>query len=158
MGILFTGYKKGLKTVTHVPKVGRPCLLTQELFDKIIEAVPRGLRPNTIAGLCGVAPKNLEYWLKTGMKDMEEGNSTIFSQLCAKFHNARTLKIAQWIEHIENRVQNWTALWELLKVCAREDFGVEAVEYKELLEMYSGLSESFKKFTQQPIQGVNQDG
>ena len=59
---------------------------------------------------------------------------------------------------VEKRLPNWKATWELVKTVAREDFGVEAVEYKELLEIINNLSEAFKRFRENPLQGAMNHG
>ncbi len=59
---------------------------------------------------------------------------------------------------VKARRTNWQASWQLLCSIAREDFGVEAVEYKELLELFNKLSESFKRFSENPLQGAMSHG
>lgn len=133
-------------------KVGRPAGLTPEIRQNIIEAVPKGLRPQTIAHLARVHPNNLKRWLKQGENDYENSVNSEYAQLWSDFNHTKALKIVQWLGDMESRLQNWQALWELIRSVAREDFGVEAVEYKELLDLYTKLSEAFKRFTENPLQ------
>jgi hypothetical protein len=139
-------------------RTGAPVTLTQEVHDRLIGAVSYGLRPETIANLARVHPNNLRRWLKKGSYDAENGISSEYAQLWWDFNQTKADKISQWLRDIEQRLPNWQAAWELVKSVAREDFGMEAVEYKELLEIINNLSEAFKRFKENPLQGAMNHG
>lgn len=139
-------------------RTGAPVTLTQELHNRLIEAVSYGLRPETIANLARVHPNNLRRWLKKGSDDAEQGIVSEYAQLWWDYNYHKADKIAQWLRDVEKRLPNWQATWELVKTVAREDFGVEAVEYKELLEIINNLSEAFKRFRENPLQGAMNHG
>ena len=139
-------------------QVGRPLTLSQDVKDRIFEAIPLAFRPTTIAHYAKVHPNNLKRWLKLGYDDAEQGLSTEYAQFWAEFNHRVAQKVTNWLKDVEERKQNWQATWELVKSVARDDYGVEAVEYKELLELFNSLSEAFKRFTENPLQGAVQNG
>lgn len=138
--------------------MGRPLTLTDDVKQRLIDAVSVAFRPITIAHYAKVHPNNLKRWLKMGNDDAELGLSTPYAHFWAEFNHKKAEKVVQWLKDVEQRLPNWQATWELIKSVAREDYGVEAVEYKELLEMFNGLSEAFKRFTDNPLQGAMTNG
>jgi hypothetical protein len=134
---------------------GHPHTLNKEIRDRLIKATPLALRPGTIAGLARVHPNNFRRWLKLGSEDHEAGKWSEHSQLWCDYNFAKSKKIVEWLKNVEKRLPNWQALWELIRTVGREDFGVEAVEYKELLDLYSKLSDAFKRFSENPLQGAS---
>lgn len=142
----------------HKPRMGAPVTLDQAAHDRIIEAVALAFRPETIANLAKVHPNNLRRWLKTGSDHAENGISSEYAHLWWNYNHKKAEKVVSWLRDVEQRLPNWQATWELIKSVAREDYGVEAVEYKELLEMFNGLSEAFKRFTDNPLQGAMNHG
>ena len=139
----------------YQPQVGRPLALTNEVKARLLDAVSIAFRPETIANYAMVPPPTLRRWLKKGMEDAVEGISSPHAQFWLEFNHKKALKVIQWLKDIEQRLPNWQATWELVKSVAREDFGVEAVEYKELLEMFNTLGEALKRSTENPMsQGV----
>ena len=136
------------------PQVGRPPQLTEESHDRIISIVPQAFKVNTTALASAVAPASLRRWLKQGEEDHLEGNDTISARLWINFGLAQSTKVLSWLRLIEERVPSWQALWELTRAVAKEDYGVDSVEYKELLDLYTKLSESFKRFSENQVQGV----
>jgi hypothetical protein len=152
---------KELQRMEYQPQVGRPLTLTDEVKERVLQAVSLAFRPQTIAHYAKVHPNNLKRWLKLGCEDAEQGLSTEYAQFWSEFHHKQAAKVVQWLKDVEDRRQNWQATWELVKSVAREDYGVEAVEYKELLEMFNGLSEAFKRFSENPLsqsQGASNHG
>ena len=135
-------------------KVGRPCNLNQEEAKRILAFVPRGLIVGQVARLSKIPKRTLSSWLKRGEDEINIEPRSIFVQFLLEFEYLRGIEIAQMLEEMRRRVPGWQALWEILKSIAREDFGVEAVEYKELLDLFTKLSESFKRFTDNQGQGV----
>lgn len=119
--------------------------LTDEVVEIVVGNVKRGLTVGQIARLSKLAKSSLRNWLKHGEQDLENGNSTIFSQLWLRVEEIRGNEIADMLDDVRARKKNWQAPWEILRVIAREDFGCEAYEYKELLELYLKLREDFKR-------------
>ena len=135
----------------YQPQVGRPLALTAEVKARLLDAVSIAFRPETIANYAMVPPPTLRRWLKTGMEEAVQGISSPYAQFWLEFNHKKAIKVIQWLSDIERRLPGWQATWELVKAVAREDFGVEAVEYKELLEMFNGLSDAFKRFSENPL-------
>lgn len=140
------------------PQVGRPWELTEEVHARIISIVPKAFKVHTTALASGVASSTLRRWLKEGEEDHLAKRDTIVARLYVDFGIAQSSKVLKWLEQIEERVPGWQALWELTRAVAKEDYGVDSVEYKELLDLYTKLSESFKRFSENPVQGVQQNG
>lgn len=150
---------QGLQRMELKPQMGRPLLLlSDEVKERILNAVSLAFRPTTIAHYAKVHPNNLKRWLKMGNEDAEAGISSEYAHFWAEFNHKQAEKIIGWLKDIEQRLPNWQATWELVKAVAREDYGIEAIEYKELLEIVNHLSESFKRLTENPIQGVLRNG
>lgn len=126
--------------------VGFHTTLTDEALERIISNVRRGLTVNMIAGVSHTPPNNLRRWLKRGQEDVESGEgNTIFAQLWLKFHAERNEEIMTLLDRVRSGGKNWQGPWEIVKAVAREDFGQEAIEYKELVEMFAKLSQDFKQ-------------
>ncbi len=140
------------------PKKGRPWSLTQDIIDRIVLNIPYGLRLHTIAGLAQVPHNTLDRWLKKGADDFEENIESLFAQLWTKWTLKRAEKLSLWLSRIELCQANWQALWELVKAVGKEDFGMEATEYKELLAIVTKLTDTVKRIMDNPLQGVVQHG
>lgn len=125
--------------------VGFHTNLTDHAMEKIISNVRRGLTVNMVAGLSLVPRENLRRWLHRGKDDAHGGQDTIFAQLWGKFERERTEEIMTLLERVRAGGKNWQGPWEIVKAVAREDFGTEAIEYKELVEMFTRLSQDFKQ-------------
>lgn len=132
-------------------RMGAPVTLDQETHNRIVDAVSLAFRPETIANLAKVHPTNLRRWLKKGSEHAEEGIDSEYSHLWWNYSYMKALKVVKWLSDIEQRLPGWQATWELVKAVAREDYGIEAIEYKELLEIINGLSEDFKRFSENPL-------
>ncbi len=126
--------------------VGFHTTLTDEAMQRIISNVRRGLTVNMIAGVSRIPSKNLRRWLQRGQEEIENGDDTsIFAQLCLKFHEERNEEIISLLERVRSGGKNWQGSWEIVRAVAREDFGQEAVEYKELVEMFTKLNHDFRQ-------------
>lgn len=122
--------------------------LNEEVIARIIPNVRRGLAIGVIAGVSKVPKENLRRWLNRGKEDAQNGQDSIFAQLWVKFEAERNEEILTLLEFVRGGKKNWMGPWELVKAVAREDFGTEATEYKELVEMFAKLSQDFKQLTQ----------
>lgn len=137
-------------------RTGAPVTLDKEIHQRIVQAVSLAFRPETVANLAMVHPNNLRRWLKNGSEHAEQGIRSEYAQLWWDYQHAKAKKVIQWLADIEKRLSGWQATWELVKAVAREDFGIEAVEYKELLEFITKLSEDFKRFSENPLHTQSQ--
>lgn len=125
--------------MANKPGAGRPTELTDFFYNKIIDNVQKGLRPETIANLSMVVPASLRLWLKRGEKESLEQKDTIYAKLFLNYHKKKAEKVLKYLEQIEMRLANWQALWNLVQSIARDDFGLDNYEYKELVEKYEKL-------------------
>jgi hypothetical protein len=138
--------------------VGFHTKLTKAMHQSIIDAIPLVLTPKLIAKYCRIVPQTLLRWLVDGARDAEQGEDTLFAQLYYDFDQKLAHVAQDLIDDLKTRKTNWQAPYELLKIIAREDFGTEAQDYKELLEMYKKLSNDLKRLIENPLQGVGNNG
>lgn len=139
-------------------KPGFHTTLTPDLHAEIIANVPGNYTGGQVARMTCIPKQTLNGWLKRGREEAEKDIHSVYSQLAVEFEKARGQEIKNMLDDVRKRLPNWQACWEILRTVAREDFGMEAVEYKELLDLYTKLSEAFKRFTENPIQGGNGNG
>lgn len=125
--------------------MGPPVTLTEEVAQRILSEVPRGLVVGQVARLSRTPGTTLKRWLKKGLDDAVNGQSSIFAHLWLEFETLRGVEITKMLEYVQSAGKNWQGPWEVLKAVAREDFGTEAIEYKELVEMFAKLSQDFKQ-------------
>lgn len=132
--------------------------LTPQMHAKIIECVPRVLMPKQVAKLAKIHPDTILNWLKRGMDDVKSETGTVFAQLFLDYQEKLGEEVEKLISKMQICNKYWQAAYELLKVAAREDFGHDTEEYKELLEMYTRLFESHERLAQNKLQGVINHG
>jgi hypothetical protein len=149
--------QKELQTMPANP-IGFHTNLTPHVKDHIVSHVPGNYVIGQVARMAMIPKRTLARWLKRGEEEAETEKQSIFTQLWLEFELKRGSEIMEMLADVKMRRTNWQASWELLRTIAREDFGVEAVEYKELLDLYTKLSEAFKRFTDSPLQGVVSNG
>lgn len=138
--------------------VGFHTSLTDDVASHILEHVEGNYVIGQIARMARIPKTTLRRWLMRGEEEANEHKDSVFAQLWINLEQKRGVEIKSMLEDVRARKTNWQASWELLRCIAREDFGVEAIEYKELLELFNNLSEAFKRFTENPLQGVVQNG
>lgn len=138
--------------------VGFHTNLNDHVKAHILEHVPGNYVIGQVARMSKVPRQTLTRWLKRGEEDAINNNGSIFAHLWADFEQKRGEEIKSMLEDVRARRTNWQATWELLKAIAREDFGVDAVEIKELLERVDKLSEAVKRMIENPLHGVVSDG
>jgi hypothetical protein len=134
--------------------VGFHTTLTDEVREHILSFAARGLVIGQVARLSRTPRETLRRWLKKGEEEANLGNSTIYSQLWVEFEERRGDEIDKMLQDVKARKTNWQASWELLRSVAREDFGMDSYEFKELLDMYLKLREDFKRLKDKPLQGT----
>lgn len=138
--------------------VGFHTKLLPHVKEHILSNVDGNYVIGQVARMSSIPKRTLSSWLKRGEEEALEGKDTIFAQLLLGFELKRGNAIKDMLLDVKERKTNWQAPWELLRTIAREDFGIEAVEYKELLDLYAKLSEAFKRFTENPLHGVVSNG
>lgn len=136
----------------YKPQVGRPCHLTEEEAKRILEFVPRGLVLGQVARLAKVPKRTLSRWLKDGEDQADNPELSIFTQFWLDFEQKRGVEIDKMVDDVRNRLTNWQASWELLRSIAREDFGADSLDMKELLANFEKLSQDFKQFRENALQ------
>ncbi len=141
--------------------IGFHTSLTDEALEKIISNVRRGLTVGMVAGVSRVPKESLRRWLIRGKEDAQkEIKDSIFAQLWVRFEEERNEEIMTLLERVRSGGKNWQGPWEIVKAVAREDFGQEAVEYKELVEMFTKLNHDFRQLQTGALKalGDNKDG
>lgn len=113
--------------------------LSDYLIKQIIEATPKLMIVNQIAGYCGIPKSTLGDWLKRGAKEGKEGKDTLFAQLSAQFHTAKAKRCHELLTKVEGDQENMKAYSWLLEKCFREDFGAESQELRELRELFEEI-------------------
>ncbi len=126
--------------------------LTPNLHDEIIANVKKVITPTQVARLSKIPQPTLWHWLNRGFREVKDNKNTIYSQLAIDFDHALAELIEELIEKLRSGNRSWQAHHELLKVAAKEDFGGNAIEFKELVEKYQVLYQSYKKLVDNPIQ------
>lgn len=113
--------------------------LSEYLIKQIIEATPKLMIVNQIAGYCGIPKSTLGDWLKRGAKEGKEGKDTLFAQLSAQFHTAKAKRCHDLLMKVEGDQENMKAYSWLLEKCFREDFGAESQELRELRDLFEEI-------------------
>lgn len=132
------------------PKRGAPVSYDRKKHLKIIlDAVPKVMSIGQVANLTGIPRPTLQYWLKKGQDDQEQGLSTEFTHLLAEFRKLQAIEVYQLISDIKALKKNWPAAAWLLEKCFREDFGVDV----ELIKRIDQLEQILSKLTGSNING-----
>ena len=71
------------------PKLGRRCLLTPEMHEKIIAYIRDGNYYEVACAACGICEKTLYTWRENGEADIASGKDTKFSQFLLAISQAR---------------------------------------------------------------------
>lgn len=124
---------------------GRPCLLTPEEHERVLTFVEKGLVLGQIARLARIPKRTLVNWLTRGEKESEDEPSSKFVQFWLDFEEIRAKAISTLMNDIRERLPNWQASWEMLRSAAREDFGLDAGNMQELVDIITKLKEDVEK-------------
>ncbi len=138
--------------------VGFHTSLDENVMNHILQHVEGNYVVGQVARMAMIPRETLRRWLKRGEEEANRAEFTIFAQLWARFEEKRGFEIKSMLEDVRGRKTNWQAIWELLKSVAKEDFGVDAIEYKELLEKIEKLSQAFVKLSEDSLHGVVDNG
>lgn len=148
--------------VSYTPQVGRPPqLLEEEYIPKIVEGFEKCFSVRRAAGWAGLSPWYLKKWLSEGEEDLMHGvqslNATLFLEVSYKLSQ----KASRYIATLERCPKNPGSIIWLLERCLRDDYGQDSEEYKELVDLYTKLLESYKRLadnSQSQLQGVINHG
>lgn len=126
--------------------IGFHTKLTDEVKALILGCVSDALTLNVTAKIVGIHPKTLKNWMRQGEEDLLEEKWTPFAQLFLEIEQKRGIELACFIDDMKNRRKNWQAAWELLRALNREDYGVDAEEFKELLQVVVKLNAKLQMY------------
>ncbi len=140
--------------------LGAPSGLTPEVHKTIIDAVPLVLMPRQVARYTKLPQTTLLRWLSNGKRDQAANVNSNYAQLWMEFEHVLSKEINILLEKVRTGAKNWQGAHEILKVAARDDFGGDAIEYKELVDLYNKLFESYKRLQEKPLtaQGAIEHG
>jgi hypothetical protein len=123
----------------------RPEKLTDEVIAKILYFAEADLLLNNAARCARVHEDTLKRWMELGRQDIKDDRETFLASFYLQVREKQALKISKLLDMIETGAKNWQALAWKLEKCFREDFGLDAPEYKELLDRYLELSNDLKR-------------
>jgi hypothetical protein len=144
-------------TSKHAPPV---IPLDDEQTRLFLHYVGEDLLLSNAARHIGITPGRLMRLMERGMTDIEEGEiNSVFAQLYTSTTKKQAEKISNLLYKIELCQKNWQALAWKLEKCFKEEFSIDAPEFKQLLEKYLKLSEDYQRLKDKPsLQGAMTDG
>lgn len=125
-----------------INREGRPTGLSQEIAEKVILHVREQLSITNAARLSGVPSSTVLTWIKRGLTEAEQGESSDFAQFSLGIKKAQGEKVKEYLDTLSARVNNWQAIAWILERCCAEDFGKDSELYKQLLEDYKMLMQT----------------
>ena len=111
----------------------------------------------------GLHPNRISDWMEQGGKDVNDELDTPHARFYQSCRKNQAINASELLKRIDTCPKNWQALAWKLEKCLKEEFGNEAAEYKELVEMFTKLSQDFKQFKAgmmlpAPVTGETKDG
>jgi hypothetical protein len=76
------GSTNGKAPQTPRKKRGRPCKLTPEVHERLVEALSSGCYRDTAAQAVGIHVATFYRWIETGEADIEQGRESPYRDLC----------------------------------------------------------------------------
>jgi len=125
--------------------VGFHTTLTPEVHDRLVQAAREVIVPTQVAHRARIPKNTFHGWIKRGLVDMEEGNSTIYAQLANDYYHALSDVVAESIKDIRRCPKNYQALTWLLERCFRKDFGNDSELIVEILSNFDRINELLEK-------------
>jgi predicted glycosyltransferase involved in capsule biosynthesis len=138
-------------------KVGAPCTLTDEIKEHILSFVEDGVLPHQVARLSKTPYTTLRRWLVRGEEDVNNNESTIYSQFWLDYEHKKGLSVQFLINNLKN-AKSWQAHWELLKTMDKENFGADCDAFQKLLENMQKLSDDYRALANKPPVTGRNDG
>ena len=123
--------------IVAVARTGRPPELNSDLYQRLLDAVPKVIIQRHVAASCGVHEDVFARWLKRGTEEHREGINSIYAQFRMDYHDARTKVVREKLEIITNNPELRAGNSWILEKCFREDFGKESEEMRELRLLFS---------------------
>lgn len=131
------------------PKLGRAeVFLREDQIDLIAEGFAKTFTIRRAAGYAKVSAYHVKKWIENGEQDLINDVDSINAQLFIKVAYRLSEKSADYIARLENCPNNAGSLTWILEKCLREDYGSESAEYKELLDLYKNLLQSYKTLSE----------
>lgn len=112
---------------------GRPSILTQQIIERVLDAIPKVIVPQQVAYYSMIPPSTLRSWLEVGLKDIEQQNDSIYAQFSLRYYKVRSEVLQDKIERLGTCPKNYGALTWILEKCFREEFE-EKSAYVRMLE------------------------
>lgn len=124
--------------MTSAP-VGRPSKLTEEVAQRILQAIPEVFVLPQIAALSRVPKTTLVSWLEHGRADLEKNIDSDYAEFSCDFEQVRAQAVRDLLYSMQmdgdrHKVNTW-----ILEKCFREDFGKESEEMRELRALFLQL-------------------
>ena len=91
-------------------------------------------------------PNRIADWMEQGGNDVQDELDTPHSQFYQSARRNQAINVSSLLEHIGNCPKNWQALAWKLEKCLKEEFGSEAQEYKELVQLFMELKKQFETY------------
>lgn len=112
---------------------GRPTNLTPEMIDYLVKFIPEAITQNQLARLSGVPQQCLCDWLKRGKEDRINNVDSVFAQFSVKYEEEKGKLIKGLLIKMANQGTFQSLQW-MLEQCFPDEFGLNALEIKELLD------------------------
>jgi hypothetical protein len=139
-------------------KVGRPSRLDENEAERILAFVSDGLTLRQVARLSKTPYQTLDNWIERGKAERDCPERTLFTQFWLDFEEKRGIEINKMIKSVLSKEKNWGATWEILRAVAREDFGNDSFEFKELSAKVDQLAKVVDSFAEKTSHGVHEHG
>lgn len=102
---------------------GRPCKLTPNMHENIIQGVISGASDSMVADLVGLDASTIFKWTTRGKHDIADGLDTIYSQFFICYKKAKAERDIRLIQFVEVEAStNWTAAMRLLEARRASEF------------------------------------
>lgn len=115
---------------------GRPPIISPEHRALILDAISKNLPYKFAAWFAKIHERTLYRWLEQGLKDIEDGVITEYSELRQSIKELEARKVTAHLESLEDQSERWQARAWLLERRWREDFTDKAseIEFRERIE------------------------
>lgn len=117
--------------------------------EQIIEIGKWCLADLSMANACrhmGLHPNRIADWMEQGGNDVQDELDTPHAQFYQSCRKNQALNVSELLKRIDTCPKNWQALAWKLEKCLKEEFGSEAQEYKELVQLFMELKKQFETY------------
>lgn len=123
---------------------GRPPKYTPERIKAILKSIANRIPYQLAAEANGISEETLYDWLRTGRKDLDEGNDTILARFSESLKNIEQKRMQTHLKKLRKNVKNWQADAWILERRWPKHFGTNAL-LREQEERLRILEEKFKQ-------------